>query len=85
MCGCMCLIARAVCGRAGPGHVQVAAPLLGHALRQRRQLGRRAAAQPLACADALCLIPSPLLYSNREEGAERSSGPGRLLVTVTSI
>ena len=49
------LIARAVCGRAGPGHVQVAAPLLGHALRQCRQLGCRAAAQALACADTHCL------------------------------
>lgn len=59
------LVARAVGGRAGPGHIQVAAPLLGHALRQRRQLGRRAAAQALACTETHCLGLSPSLYTDR--------------------
>ena len=49
------LVARALRRRARPGHVQVAAPLFGHALRQRGQLCCRAAAQALACAKPHCL------------------------------
>jgi hypothetical protein len=42
------LVARALCCGARPRGVQVAAPLRVRALRQRRQLRRRRAAEPLA-------------------------------------